>query len=58
LFLTHCKIGKQNKQYGKAAATKYAFSKENKSRMLEVAVRKVLQKDWTFHRPLKYYKVL
>jgi hypothetical protein len=57
-FFTYCKIEKHSKQSGKTtAATKYASSKENDSRKLEAAVRKVLQ-DWTFHRPLKYYKVL
>jgi hypothetical protein len=44
LFLTYCKIGQQNKKFGKTAATNYAFSTENDSRMLETAVRKVLKK--------------
>jgi hypothetical protein len=57
LFLTFSEIGKQNKISGTSAVTKHAFSKEHNHRRLEVAVRKVLQEDWTLHRASKYHKV-
>jgi hypothetical protein len=57
LFLTFSEIGKQNKKCGTSAVTKYASSKKRIHRRLEVAVRKVLQEDWTFHRVSIYYKV-
>jgi hypothetical protein len=57
IVLTYSDMRKQTRKSGRASAIKRTFSKKCNSRTQEVAVRKVLQEDWTFHRASKYYKV-
>jgi hypothetical protein len=50
-------MDKKNNKPSKVAETKHVSSKEYDSRILEVAVKKVLQEDSNLYRASQYYKV-